>query len=208
MVKLTGPLQSLAATGSIANLLTFQKTRQGTMVKMKTTPHDAKSDLQIGIRAMVAALISDWHLITTARQATWQTLADENHLTLYQAFLSYNMSRWRQFKSPSQTYPATTAGTLSNYTITAPVGGQGTITHKIAVTLLNDGWGFSCHRVPPPWSAFRLANTKRILMMHDTGIQSVTEYGVEPGTYKIRYKHINRLGRYPDSIGEWGVTVT
>jgi hypothetical protein len=137
MVKLTGPLQSLEAAGSIANLLTFQKTLQGTMVKLKSTPPAAKSDLQIGLRAMTKGLVNYWHLITDARQATWQTLADEGHLTRYQAFLGYNMSRWRQCLTPSQTYPATNLGGLSQQIVTAPVGGKGTITHQITLTRMS-----------------------------------------------------------------------
>lgn len=110
MVKLKGPAVSTAAIGSIADVLSFQKGKRGTIAKKHAKPKQPNTDAQIGVRANIKWLSQQWSSLSAAEMATWFNRAQLNQVANYHAYLSQNSKRFHNFLMPSKEDPATEAG--------------------------------------------------------------------------------------------------
>lgn len=107
MVKVAGPMMSLQASGTLADAITFSSWKGRPYVRERVIPANPKSGGQTGRRAMFQMLSQAWNgdYMTTARRATWQTLADQLVASPFNAFMSHNMARWHNFLSPTLSTP-------------------------------------------------------------------------------------------------------
>ncbi len=149
MVKVNAPAMSLDASGSLAGILTFSKWKGRNYVRQLVRPANPKSALQVGVRSMFRFLSQEWAGIIAAEKATWQTKADQDIVSPFNAFMKENMQRWRLFHLPSMATPA--AETMTPGTIVTPVvtGAEGhiTLTDSSVPTADND-WGYAIFRDP------------------------------------------------------------
>lgn len=106
MVKVSGPAMSLDASGSLAGTVVFSKWKGRNYVRQHVIPSNPKSGGQVGVRAMFKFLAQIWDGLTTAEKATWEDRADDMIVSPFNAFMSYNQRRWRNFQTPSQEDPA------------------------------------------------------------------------------------------------------
>jgi hypothetical protein len=107
MAKTTGPLLSQSASGAIAGPLTFSTWKGRPYVNARGERKASNTPAQTATRAMLAFLASQWKLLTPTAQATWPPATDTNPRAPYNHFIAENLRRWRDFKAPSQAYPAT-----------------------------------------------------------------------------------------------------
>lgn len=105
MVKLTGPMHSHRASGTLANVLTFGKTGNTNTLRKKPRPSALPTGLQISIRAMLAFLSKQWSSLSAADIATWHNTFDNPTIPNYNNYIAYNITRWRSFKTPTKAYP-------------------------------------------------------------------------------------------------------
>ena len=110
MVKLRGPGLSVSASGSIADTLTFSRTRGRAYLKHKPTPAQPQSGAQVSMRAMMQWLTQQWTNLSAAEQTTWIDIYPDPSLSPYNSFLKYNLERWRRKHAPSKEYPAAETG--------------------------------------------------------------------------------------------------
>lgn len=143
MVKLTAPLHSQAASGSLAEALTFSSWKGRAYAKQKGLPADPKSGGQVSFRTMFKFLTTQWDLLSTANQATWDQLAIPQHIAPYNAYVQHNLDRWYNFNAPSKVYPATAVAWESETLFTVATWIQNRI--RLTTTMLNanDGWGIT-----------------------------------------------------------------
>lgn len=119
MVKVLGPAMSLDASGSLASTIVFSKWKGRNYIRQLVTPANPRSGGQVGMRAMFKFLTQHWKTgLDSAEKATWENRADQLVASPFNAYLSYNQARWRDFNGPSQEDPATETGTLA----TGPTG--------------------------------------------------------------------------------------
>lgn len=107
MVKLTGPAQSIMASGSLADALTFARNNKTAYVKKHAKPTNPRSPTQVSTRAMVAFLAENWKRLSAADMATWFEEATRRKIANYHAFMAANTVRWRTTRFPSKQDPAT-----------------------------------------------------------------------------------------------------
>ena len=125
MVKIKGPMMSMAASGTLADAITFSTWKGRPYVRETVKPSNPKSGDQVGRREMFSFLTKIWASISDADQATWQDLADQLVASRFNAFLSYNMEEWHNFKAPSSLLPATrVAGPATTATVAASYVGN------------------------------------------------------------------------------------
>lgn len=144
MVKVYGPAMSLAASGTLANTLTFSSWKGRSYVRERVIPSNPQSGLQTGFRSMFKFLSQNWAGLSAANQATYQTLADASVISPFNAFMAFNQLRWRRFLSPSQETPPDEAGSVGTYTAGDPAATGGVASVTIAHTIdlaIEDNWG-------------------------------------------------------------------
>lgn len=103
MARVSGPLMSLDASGTVASTIVFSKWKGRNYVRKHVKPHNPKAALQVGMRAMFSFLSQAWASVISASQATWSDPADAKAISKFNAFMSANQYDWRNFQSPSQT---------------------------------------------------------------------------------------------------------
>ncbi len=111
MVKLAGPMMSMAASGSLGGVITFATWKGRPYARSLVKPANPKSAGQVGVRAMFKFLSQHWAGLSDGEKATWQARADDGKYSPFNAFMAYNQSRWRDFNAPSEEDPAAEAAT-------------------------------------------------------------------------------------------------
>lgn len=143
MVKITGPLQSRAAGGSIADSVTFSQTKGRAYARKKVnTPNPNTAD-QRGMRCMFNWLSKQWSSLSDSQKATWIALALTDNLPAYNSFLAYNQHRWRSFNLPTKEYPAQEVGNYSFRGLSSATWVQNRIRLHTYTFGVRDGWSFT-----------------------------------------------------------------
>lgn len=105
MVKVYGPGLSLDASGTLADTITFSKWKGRNYIRERVIPSNPQSGAQTGLRAMFKFLSQEWDGLTAAEKATWLDRATQLVVSNFNAFMSLNQTRWRNFWTPSQEDP-------------------------------------------------------------------------------------------------------
>ena len=183
MVKVLGPAMSLDASGSLAGTLVFSKWKGRNYIRQHVIPANPRSGGQVGVRAMFKFLAQDWAGLTAGNQATWEDRADDLVASPFNAFMSYNQRRWRDFNTPSIEDPATDVGTPP----TGPTGVATPDVRSMTITLTDTvtppDYGYAIFRSPT--GTFSLAWSNCIAVVPWSGA-ATTEYidsPLEPGQY-------------------------
>jgi len=112
---------SLDASGTLAGTLVFSKWKGRNYIRQRVIPSNPKSGGQVGVRSMFKFLTQIWDGLSDANKATWEERADDMVVSTFNAFISYNQKRWRNYDAPSIEDPATEVGA-------APLGPTGVAT--------------------------------------------------------------------------------
>lgn len=123
MATVRGPLHSTGATGSIGKQLTFQRHRNGHIVRAYNAPGSVSpkspTAAQLAVRITTKVLMQQWPNLTPQQKATWQTPAAQANISEVNAFLRYNVARLRQGKTATPTWPAIDAPPPPAITVSA-----------------------------------------------------------------------------------------
>jgi len=141
MVRVNGPMMSLAASGTLANTIVFSIWKGRPYARERVVPSNPKSGGQVGRRAMFRFLTQNWAALTTVEKATWETLADQDTVSPFNAYIKFNMASWHNYIAPTQDTPATRSGTPTDNVLTAAVWEENRIKLTFAGAVLNDFWG-------------------------------------------------------------------
>lgn len=88
MTKLTSPISSLVARGSVGRTITFLKRATHNIVERKPEVKDAKSLAQLSWRHMYLKAVALWHALSSAEKQEWESLARPKHMTGFAWFIS------------------------------------------------------------------------------------------------------------------------
>lgn len=143
MVKLAGPMFSLAASGTLAKTITFATWKGRPYVRERVIPSNPKSGAQTGRRAMFAFLAQEWAALTVAEKATWQTIADEIVASPFNAYVRVNMGNWHNFLTPGQQTPILRADAGSDRALTAAVWEENRIKLSSTAASADEQWGIA-----------------------------------------------------------------
>ncbi len=141
MVRVNGPMMSLAASGTLANTIVFSTWKGRPYVRERVIPSNPKSGGQVGRRAMFTFLTQGWAALSTVEKATWETLADQDTISPFNAYVKANMAGWHNFLAASQDEPATRTGTNSDVALQSAAWEENRIKLTTTGSILNDAWG-------------------------------------------------------------------
>jgi len=156
---------------------------------------------------MFKFLSQNWATIGDTNQATWETRADQGVYSTFNAYMSFNQSRWRDFQAPSQHDPpdvtdvAPTTGTITC------VAGVRSITLTIPVSSADDGWGIAVFRGDTTAFASAFDNLIGIGLIVGTDDVVVVDTPLEPDAYFYNFRAMTIDGQLGAELGEETDTV-
>lgn len=146
MARVTGPLMSFDASGSVAGSIVFSKWRGRNYVRRHAIPSNPRTPAQLCARSILAFLGSGWKSIGGSPQASWEDGADSLKISAFNEYIRVNARNWRDLFAPSKTYPATreiSAVTID--TITAVVSGR-QVSLDVNIDSMTGVWGVALTR--------------------------------------------------------------
>ena len=87
MPKITGPLLSITASGSIAKRITFSKKRTGQQVRFQRAQKDYSNTARAKARLNYQNAVSAWNELNPFERNTWNALALGKKYTGYNLFV-------------------------------------------------------------------------------------------------------------------------
>ena len=183
MAKVTGPLFSMSASGTLAKTIVFSGWKGRPYVRKHVKPKNPKSNSQVGVRSMFSFLAQEWAGIAAADQATWEDRAAQTIISPFNAFMAFNQSRWRDFNTPSMADPPTEVGT-------PPTGPTGTATPdgRAMILEITDGvtppdWGYAIFRSLTGVFTLAWSNCIAVVKWDVSGVTTYVDSPLEPDTY-------------------------
>lgn len=198
MARLTGPLMSLDASGSVAGALTFAKWKGRNYVRQLVTPANPKSAAQTAFRAMFGYLSRLWASIDTfdaGSQASWEDLAEAGNYSPFNAYMRYNQDRWSRFLAPVIDPAATpaSAGALSTPAATA---GVKSIAFTVDCAVNADTWGIIVFRAVGAAPTGLQTEVIAITEYQSGGTAGIQDLGLTPGVeYHYRAIAFSKSGQ-------------
>lgn len=110
MPRVTGPMLSVDAAGTIAGLLTYFRYPGGTAARRRRRRRQPYTTHERSYHLLAKWLASQWFTLTIPQTMTWTDLAEQRRIANYHAFIGYNLQRWTRRKAPTKTYPAAETG--------------------------------------------------------------------------------------------------
>ncbi len=207
MARVTGPLMSFSASGSVASTVVFSHWKGRPYVRAHVIPANPKSVLQISTRALMGYLSKNWAAIGTSPKDTWQTLADAIVASPFNAYTKANMSNWTQFLPPSEGTPITRVGTPASVATEVATGGVGQVTNVMTITTVDDNWGVMIFRGLTAFTTAR-DNLVGCILADSAAAFTFVETGLAAGTYFYNYRYFTTDGALGAEAGEQSATVT
>jgi hypothetical protein len=92
MARLTGPLLSLDASGSIWDTVVYSKWKGLNYARLSVTPYNPKSDYQTGIRNTITLGVlyfTKGDYVAAAQKTWWNTYAEGTNMSGINRFMKY-----------------------------------------------------------------------------------------------------------------------
>lgn len=208
MAKVTGPLMSMSASGTLGGTLVFAEWNGRAYVRKHVIPTNPKSAMQTGVRAMWKFLAKFWAAIAALDKATWAAIADPQQISNFNAFMQYNMDRWQNFFSPSQANPAAEASTGLTVTTQTLTGAAGHATVEITPSGSTDIWGLAIFRDTAEITSPSWANCIAIVDADGANKVTYVDSPLDAATYHYRTAVINTDGIMGTIHADGTATVT
>jgi len=94
MARVTGPLFSMSASGSIGNALTYGKWKGREWVREWFSPQNPKTVKQVNVRTALSLLVTLWQSLSEEYQGYWDTYADPFSMSGFNKFVSKGMNAY------------------------------------------------------------------------------------------------------------------
>lgn len=185
MAKVTGPLLSMSASGSIAGAMVFSNSKGRPYVRQLVTPSNPNSDAQQGVRANMKGLNLLWAAMSDLEKATWDTKAKQDNVSTWNAFVKVNQKDFAEGYGDQRQDPAEASDPPSIPTDVSDsvAGSQVTVLADVPAT----GETFGMMLWVSPTTGFTPAknNVKQVIAVTEAvgTPQTFTLNGLSSGTY-------------------------
>lgn len=186
MVKVYGPLFSIGATGTLAKAVTFSTWKGRAYVRQRVIPANPQSGPQTGMRAMLSFLSKQWTNLSAAEKTDWTDRAAATVISTFNAYVSYNQTRWRSYLNPSKLDPADETGTQPTAPTTTPAGGIRQIQLSIVDGANAPDWAYVIHRSATTGFTPAYSNVVAVVEWDSGGTTLYVDTPLAVGTYYYR----------------------
>lgn len=219
MVKLTGPMFGLSASGRLGDVLQYNTTARDTVGGRRRNPTQPRTRPQRATRLYMSMLATAWSAITSADQASWDAHPSRDQLSRYHAYLKHNANRYKNLPGvatgmatldvyPSTRYP-TTIDSLPGFTSdTSWTQTPGTLTHNFHVWTTKDNWIYIYHLNTHLGPLPTYADIVQAVQVTTTGDYSVRMTNLDAGQQDLRILRISRSGQMHNATKNKLVTIT
>jgi len=94
MARVSGPLMSMSASGTVGKAMTFGKWKGRPWVREWFTPENPKTTKQVNIRTALTLMIALWQTQTAEDMAKWDAYADPFKMAGVNKFVSRGMKAY------------------------------------------------------------------------------------------------------------------
>ena len=195
MVKVNAPAMSLDASGSLAGAIVFSKWKGRNYVRELVIPVNPRSGGQVGVRSMFKFLAQIWDGLTDANKATWEDRADDMIVSEFNAFMSYNQRRWRNFQTPSKEDPAAEVSTAPDGMTGVATPGVRSMTLAITHGTNLADWGCAIFRSLSATFDLTWDKCIAVVPVDGSGDAEYIDTPLDPGTY-----YYNTIGFNQDGV--------
>ena len=202
MVKLAGPMMSLVASGTLGNIATFSQWKGRPYCRTRVIPSNPKSGGQVGMRSMFRFLSQIWASLTAPNQATWEERAAAAAIAPFNAFMSYNQFRNRNFLGVTKEHPALESAGTGTMGVLAAVAGVRSITVTQAITVAGNIWAVAFYRSPTGTFDTAYDNLVRVIPIDGVNDVIFVDSPLDPGTYYYDTRFITDDGLLGAETGE------
>lgn len=112
MAKVTGPLMSMDASGTVAGSITFGKWKGRNYVRQRVIPSNPQTAAQTGVRSSLAGAAALWKSDTATLKGNFETLASQRNISAFNAFTGFTQQQYSKgfgiANNPSPTNAAPT----------------------------------------------------------------------------------------------------
>lgn len=207
MVRVQAPMMSLEASGSIAGALVFSKWKGRPYVRELVKPSNPRSGGQVGIRSMLRFLSQDWQNLSTVKKATWLDRANAKVISTFNAYVGYNVYRWRDFLGPTDSDPEATTDTPPTLGAGSAAAGVRSITVTQPITTPADGWGVAFFRSPTGTFTSTFDKLRYIGKIVSTADVNFVDSPLAPGTYYYEMRSFTMDGQMSAATAEVNAVV-
>lgn len=201
MAKVTGPLMSFSASGSLAGAMVFSNSKGRPYVRQLVIPSNPNTNAQQGVRASMKSMNILWAVMTIAAKATWAAAAAVKNVSTWNAFVARNQSDAAIGEAPQRQDPAEASvpPSIPTAIVDSVAGNQVTITANEPAT--GNTFGVALWISPTTGFTPASANLKQVVAGTATpgSPMAFTVSNLDVGTYYYRLKGF-------DFAGEWGTT--
>jgi hypothetical protein len=186
MARVTGPLMSMEASGSVGKTLVFARWKGRPYVRQWVKPMNPKSASQQGIRSMLGFLAAAWTAIKVASGPSYAVNAVSNAISSFNQYVKENMQLWRENLAPSQSSApakAHTGATISNHTYTP---GSRHANLSFTLSTAANQWGIIILRKTVSITAFSWADVIAVVPVGGSTTINHTDSDIDAGTYHYR----------------------
>ena len=142
MARVSGPLMSMEASGTIASTLVYSRWKGIPYVRRHAIPSNPRAAKQIAVRAALRYFSRTWKTALGAPQwLEWQTQADTMHMSGFNRFIAVNLQRVNHMIAPIQTVIPIAPGTTPVAPTVTGTGGIGCATLDWVYTGVAPDWG-------------------------------------------------------------------
>ena len=208
MVKVNAPAMSLDASGSLGGAMVFSKWKGRNYVRSLVKPANPKSALQVAMRSMWKFTSQDWKNISSNDQADWNDLAEQGVYSPFNAYMSVNQDRWRNFLAPSQVYPVTASGSVGSFGSPSATAGVRQIEYEVSLNTVNSNWGLVIFRNTSTSPSAVLSEVIAVVLANTATTIKYVDTPLDPGTYFYDAVSFSTDGNYGSQLGAVNATVS
>jgi len=187
MTKVNGPAFSLDASGTLAGTLVFSKWKGRNYIRERVIPSNPKSGGQVGVRAMFKFLAQNWQNLTAGNQATWEDRGEDLIASPFNAFMSLNQTRWRNFQAPSAEDPAAETGTAPDAATGVATPGVRSMTLAITDGANAPDFGYAIFRSLTTGPTLAFDNCIAVVPWNVGGVTTFIDSPLDPDQYFYNY---------------------
>lgn len=130
-MKVTSPLFSLDASGSIGGAIVASKWKGRNYMRRLVTPANPRSNPQVANRAMMRFLSQVWGAHVSTLESYWEELAAQGNFSPFNAFVKHNAKRWTQWQYPVALPDTETEPIPATIDTLTAIGGVGQISGTV-----------------------------------------------------------------------------
>lgn len=209
MVKVSGPMMSMDASGKLGDAVVFSKWKGRNYVRQLVKPANPKSGLQTGMRAMFGFLAQRWAILSAPNKASWDALAAQIVASPFNAYMRQNQRFWRDFTAPSQSSTHLQSDAVGITPTNTATGGVRSITLSMELATINQNWGIIIFKSDTTAFTPSLSNAVKVVPLSAAATPVLwVDSPLAAGTWFYNFMAISTEGVLGAAMGEESAMAT